>query len=85
MKSAKPEVLKYGPSLRGPCVKNEGVVFHGTARAIQLINNLFYGKSENIPNIYRQFSYNSPKKIFHEISPKSFSRGFPFIFKFPEN
>ena len=59
-----PNVLKYGPSLRGPCVKNEGLVFHGTARAIRLINSLLYEKNENIPNIHRQFANNSPKKIF---------------------
>ena len=37
--NTEPEVLKYGPSLRGPCVKNEGLVFHGTARAIRLMNS----------------------------------------------
>ena len=62
--NTKPEVLKYGPSLRVPCVKCEGLVFHGTARAIRLINSLFYGKNENIPNIHRQFADNSPKKYF---------------------
>ena len=31
---------------RGPCIKNEGLVFHGTAQAIQLINSLFYGKTK---------------------------------------
>ena len=35
-RNTKPEILKYGPSLRGPCVKSEGLVFHGTARAIRL-------------------------------------------------
>ena len=29
-KFTKSEILKYGPSLRDPCVKNEGLVFHGT-------------------------------------------------------
>ena len=26
-----PRFLKYEPSLRGPCIKNEGLVFHGMA------------------------------------------------------
>ena len=34
------------------CVKAEGLVFHGTARAIWLINRLFYGKK-------RKYSENS--------------------------
>ena len=50
------EVLKYGPSLRGPCVKIEGLVFHGTKRAIWLINSLLNGKNRNIPNIHREFA-----------------------------
>ena len=33
-------------------VKNERLVFHDTARAIRLINSLFYGKNENIPKIH---------------------------------
>ena len=76
-----PEVLKYGRSLRGPCVKNEGSVFHGTARAIRLINSLLDGKNKNIPNIHRQFADNSKKNIFHKIRPKSFSQGFLLIFQ----
>ena len=58
--NTKPEVLKYVQSLQGPRVKSEGLVFHGTARAIRLINSLLDGKNENIPNIHRQFS----EKIF---------------------
>ena len=46
--NTKIEVLKYGPSLRGPCVKSDGLVFHGTEREIRLINSLFSGKNENI-------------------------------------
>ena len=38
--------------LASPCWKNEGLVFHGTARAIRLINSLLDGKRENIPNIH---------------------------------
>ena len=57
-------ILKYGPSLRGPCVKNEGLVFHGTARAMRLINSLLHGKGENVPNIHREFADNFPK-FFH--------------------
>ena len=71
-KAPKTKFLKYGPSLRGPCVKNEGLVFHGTARAIRLINSLLNGKNESS----RTFTENLPtikKKTFHEINPKSFS------------
>ena len=74
-------VLKCGTSLRGPCVKNEDLVFHGTTRAIRLINSLLPGKNENIPNIQRQFTDNSQKNIFHEIRSKSFSQGFLLIFQ----
>ena len=66
--------------MRGPCVKNEGLVFHGTARAIRLINSLLHGKNENIP----KFTENL-RKFFREISPKSFSQAFLLIFKFSEN
>ena len=76
--NTKPEVLKK----LGPCVKSEGLVFHGTARAIRLINSLLHGKNE----IFRTFTDNSPKKIFfHKIRPKSFSQGFLLIFKFSKN
>ena len=44
--------------------KNERLVFHGTARAIRLINSSLYGKNENILNIHRQSADNSPTKIF---------------------
>ena len=67
--------------MRGPCVRNDGLVFHGTARAIRLINSLLDGKNENIPNIHRQFADNSQKNIFHEIRPKLFSQGFLLIFQ----
>ena len=53
-----------GPSLRGPSVKDEGWVFHGTARAIRLINSLLFGENENIPNIHREFPDNFPKNYF---------------------
>ena len=79
--NTKAEVLKYGPSLRGPCVKNEGLVFHGTARAIQLINSLLYGKNENIRTVTDNLPTILKKNIFHEIRPKSFSQGFLLIFK----
>ena len=59
-----PEVLKYGASLRGPCVKNEDLVFHGTARAIRLINSLLHGKNENVPNIHKEFADNFSKNCF---------------------
>ena len=55
----------FGPSLRDPCVKNEGlVVFHDTARAIRLINSLLHSKNENIPIMNRQFS---EKNIFMKL------------------
>ena len=44
-------------------MKNEGLVFHSTVRAIQLINSLLDGKNENIPNIHQQFADNSPKSF----------------------
>ena len=76
VKYCKPEILKYGPSLRDPCIKNEGLVFHSTAQAIRLINSLLMAKTkmhrtftENFPTIFR-------KIIFHEISPKSFPKVF---------
>ena len=59
------EVLRYGPSLRGPCVKSEGLVFHGTARAIRLINSLLSGKNK----IFQTFTENFPK-IFQRLSFK---------------
>ena len=66
--------------------KNEGLVFHGTARAVWLINSLLYVKNENIPKkLHREFSNNFLKYYFQEISPKTFSQGFLLIFKFSEN
>ena len=73
-------------------MRNEGLVFHDTARAIRIINGLLHSKNkifqtftENLPTIFR-------KIIFHEISPKSFQNHFPKVFidfhmsrKFPEN
>ena len=55
-------------------MKNEGLVFHGMARAIRFIYSLLYGKNENIPNIYRQFADNSPFfiKLVQNHSPKDF-------------
>ena len=55
---SKPKVLKYGTSLRGPCGKNEGLVFHCTARVIRLINSLLDGRNENIPSIPENFPKN---------------------------
>ena len=65
----RPEVLKYGPRLRGPSVKNEDQVFQGTSRAIRLINSLFYGKNENenTPNTHREFANNFPKNCIKSI------------------
>ena len=51
-----------GFEVRGPCVKNEGLVFHGTACAIRLINSLLYGikrkYTKHSPRICCQFSEN---------------------------
>ena len=70
--NTKPEVLKYGPSLRGPCLKNEGLAFHGKARAVQLINSLLYGRNENIPSIHPDF----PENPFYKFRRKKFSENF---------
>ena len=49
-----------------------------------LINGLLHGKNENITNIHREFTNNFLKIMFHEISPKSLSKGFLLILKFSE-
>ena len=73
--NTKPEVLKYGPSLRGPCVKNEGLVFHGTAQSIRLINSLLHDKkrkcTEHSLRICRQFS---EKLFFTKLVQNHFSK-----------
>ena len=46
------------------CLKNEGLVFHGTAWAIRLINSLLYVKNKYVNNIHREFSGNFPKNYF---------------------
>ena len=55
--------------------ENEGLVFHGTARAIRLINSLLDGKYENIPNIHRELSAN-----FREFSRNESKISFPKFF-----
>ena len=83
--NTKPEVLKYGPILRGPCVKNEDLVFHGTARAIRLINSLFNGENESTPKIHREFSDNFPKKLFFmKLVQNHFPRVFCSYSNFPK-
>ena len=77
--------FKYGPSLRGPCVKNEGLVFHGMAPAIRLINSLLYGKKKYIPNIHQEFADKFPKNYFSQIKTKIIFPRFSLIFKFSEN
>ena len=52
------------------CVKTEGSVFHGTARAIRLINSLLNGEKENILKLHREFGDNFATNLFHEICPK---------------
>ena len=73
----KPEVLKYGTNLRGPCVKNEGIVFQCTARAIRLINSLFCDKkrkcTDHSPRICRQFS---EKLFFTKLVQNHFLKAF---------
>ena len=53
--NTEPEVLKYGQSLRGPCVKNEGLVFHGMARAIPFY---YIAKTKIFHTIHREFADN---------------------------
>ena len=55
-------------------MKIEGLVFHGTARAIRLINSLPYGKRESVPNIHRGFADNFPKNYFHKIVQNHFPK-----------
>ena len=52
--------------------KNKGLVFHGMAQAIWLINSLLDGEHENIPNIHGEFA-DYLAFFSQEISPKSFS------------
>ena len=61
------------------CIKSEGLVFHGTGRAIRLINSLLHEErpknySENLSRIRGQFSKQSSSR---NMSKKSFSQGFP--------
>ena len=58
------------------CKKNEGLVFHSSARAIRLINSLSHGKSENIPNIYREQFF---EKLFYT---KLVENHFPKVYIF---
>ena len=62
--------------------KNEGLVFHSMAQAIQLMNSLSYGENEkdfeNPPTLCRKIT-------FQEICPKSFSKDFLLIFEFSES
>ena len=50
MKNTKPKVLQHE---LGPYVRTEGLVFHGTAGAIPIINNISYAKNEHILKIQR--------------------------------
>ena len=68
--SLEPEVLKYGPSLRGPFVETEGLVFHGTARAIRLKNRLLNDNNEKIPRTQPELADNFPKNYFSRIFSK---------------
>ena len=60
----KPEVFESRTELVRSVGKNDGLVFHGTARAIRLINSLSYGTNDNVPNIHREFADNVPKNYF---------------------
>ena len=76
----KPVVLKYRPSLQGPCVKNKNSVFYSMAWAIRLINNLLYCKCQNILNNYREFATAFWKLIFHKLVQNHFPKIFcPFL------
>ena len=39
-------------------MKNEGLVLHGKARAVQLIDNLLHGRNESIMKIQQEFADN---------------------------
>ena len=69
------EVLipKFGSTDRA-CVKTEGLVFHGTGRAIWLIDSFLYGKNENILKIHREFVDYFPKNFSQNMSKIIFSR-----------
>ena len=60
-------------------------IIYSTARAIQLINSLLYGKNEKFRTFTENLQTIFQKILFHEINPKSFSEGFLTIFKFSEN
>ena len=70
----KPVVLKYRPSLRGPCVKKKNSAFYSMAWAIRLINNLWYRKCQNILNIYREFATVFWKRVFHKLVQNHFPK-----------
>ena len=72
-----PKFVKYGPSLRDPCVKDECFVFHGTAKAISLINSLLYGEKENIPEDSPRIRRQLPKNYF---LTKLIQNHFPKVF-----
>ena len=65
----------------------QGLSIHGTAQAIRLINSLFYGRNENIPehSLRIQMPTMFREIVFHAVSLKSFFQGFLLIFKFSEN
>ena len=45
-----------------PCLKAEGLVLCGKARAVRLINSLLFGKNENSPKIQVEFADSFLKK-----------------------
>ena len=74
------EILRRGfevrPSLRGSFVKNEGLVFHGTAPTIRLINSLLLAKR----NILRTLTDNLPTHLQKNIFTKLVQNHFPKVF-----
>ena len=75
--------------MRGLCIKNGGLVFHGTAQAIWLIDSLLYDRKKTFQTFTDDLLTILPKNVSHEIRPTSVSQGFVLIFqivqKFAEN
>ena len=71
------------------CIKTEGLVFHGTAQAIRLMNSLLHGKNENILKIHQEFVDNFPTDLFtrnlFKIVFSRFSADFQIICQLSEN
>ena len=71
--------------MRGPCVKNEGLVFHGMARAFWLLNGFSCWQrrrySKHLPRICRQL----PEKLFFiKLVQNHFPKVFCWFSNFPK-